>query len=123
MRTVKLFLYGLLGLIIVLFVIQNYSTLTYSISIRLNLGFLALESIPFPFFVIAPVLFFSGVFLATLIGLFERRRLSKELKQLKAGRPEAEPPVKPIGELGSSPVPAHQTGDSSPDHTPSSPPS
>jgi hypothetical protein len=64
-----------LTVLIVLFVIQNYATLTYSVSIRLNLGFLDLESVPLPFFIIAPLLFFSGVLLATLIGLFKRRRL------------------------------------------------
>jgi hypothetical protein len=119
LKTVKLFLYGLLALLIVLFVIQNYAMLTYNVSLRLNLGFLAFESIPLPFFVIAPVLFFSGVLLATLIGLFERRRLSKELKQLKAGRPETEQPIKPMGDLSPSPVPASESGDSPSDHKPS----
>jgi putative membrane protein len=118
LRTVKLFLYGLLALLIVLFVIQNYSTLTYSVSLRLNLGFLALESIPLPFFVIAPILFFSGVLLATLIGLVERRRLSKELKQIKSERQDSKSKVKPLEELSSSPAPLGETGDSSPDHKP-----
>lgn len=95
MKTVKLFFYGLLVMIFVLFVIQNYATLTYSISIRLNLGFLALESIPLPFFLIAPILFFSGLLLATLIGLVERRRLSMELKLLKGSLQESEPAVRP----------------------------
>lgn len=95
MKTVKLFFYGLLVMIFVLFVIQNYATLTYSISIRLNLGFLALESIPLPFFLIAPILFFSGLLLATLIGLVERRRLSRELKLLKGSLQESEPVVRP----------------------------
>jgi lipopolysaccharide assembly protein A len=119
LKTVKLFLYGLLALLIVLFVIQNYAMLTYNVSLRLNLGFLAFESIPLPFFVIAPVLFFSGVLLATLIGLFERRRLSKELKQLKADRPETEQPAKPTADLSPSPVVTSESGDSPSDHNPS----
>jgi lipopolysaccharide assembly protein A len=120
LRTVKLFLYGLVGLLIVLFVIQNYSTLTYSVSIRLNLGFLTLESIPLPFFVIAPILFFSGVLLATGIGLVERRRLSKELKQAKTDLQESKQRERPLGELSSFPVPPSETGGSPPNHeTPS----
>ncbi|MBI5604714.1 MAG: hypothetical protein HY879_15350 [Deltaproteobacteria bacterium] len=103
MKTVKLFFYGLLVMIFVLFVIQNYATLTYSISIRLNLGFLALESIPLPFFLIAPILFFSGLLLATLIGLVERRRLSKELKLLRTTLQESKPVEKPIMESAASP--------------------
>lgn len=90
MRTIKLFFYGLLAVLFVIFVVQNYSTLTYNVSLRLNLGFLTLESIPLPFFVIAPILFFSGLLLATLIGLVERHRLSKELKQVKAALRMAE---------------------------------
>lgn len=90
MRTLKLYLYGLLILLFALFVIQNYGTLTYSVSLRLNLGFLALESIPVPFFLIAPLIFFAGIFLATLIGFPERRRLARELKQTKAALREAE---------------------------------
>ncbi len=103
MKTVKLFFYGLLVMIFVLFVIQNYATLTYSISIRLNLGFLALESIPLPFFLIAPILFFSGLLLATLIGLVERRRLSRELKLLKGSLQESKPIEKPKMESTASP--------------------
>ncbi len=116
MRTVKLFLYGLLGMLFVLFVIQNYPTLTYSISLRLNLGFLTLESVPLPFFVIAPILFFSGLLLATVVGLVERRRLSKELKQLKADQHEPLPKVKPLEELSPTPVLPSETGDLPPDH-------
>jgi uncharacterized integral membrane protein len=91
MRTVKLYFYGLLVLLFVVFIVQNYSTLTYSVSLRLNLGFLALESVPLPFFLIAPLVFFAGVLLATLIGLVERRRLSKELKQTKMALRDSEP--------------------------------
>ena len=115
MRTVKLFLYGLLGLLIVLFVIQNYTTLTYSVSIRFNLGFLALESMPLPFFVIAPALFFTGVLLATLLGWFERRSLIKELKQLKACRMDIDPSIKPVETLSNPPNSKSATADSSPE--------
>jgi uncharacterized integral membrane protein len=109
-RTFKLFFYGLLVLLFVIFVIQNYSTLTYSVSLRLNLGILALESVPLPFFVIAPIIFFAGLLLATVIGWVERRRLSKELKQLKSGLREPEPKMAPHEEASATFSPPSETG-------------
>jgi len=82
-RTIKLFFYGLLFLLVLAFIIQNYSTLTFSPSLRLNLGIVLLESVPLPFYLLALMLFFSGLLLASLIGFFERRRLKKELRELK----------------------------------------
>lgn len=118
MRTVKVYFYGFLVLLFVVFVVQNYYTLTYSISLRLNLGFFALESVPLPFFVIAPTLFFSGILLATLLGLAERRRLSKELKQLKANSREPEPSLHTFQEKSPGPVhPAEKEPLPSEDHS------
>jgi uncharacterized integral membrane protein len=113
LRTIKLFFYGLLTVLFVIFVVQNYSTLTYSISIRLNLGFLTLESIPLPFFLIAPILFFSGLLLATLIGLVERRRLSKELKQAKIALQISEQRTGPQDKAGQGSIPTNQAEESS----------
>jgi uncharacterized integral membrane protein len=115
-----LFFYGILGLLIVLFVIQNYSTLTYSVSVRINLGFLSLESMALPFFVIATALFFSGFLLATIVGWFERRSLSKELKRLKTLRPVSELPVKSEGASDSSFSPKGINRDPSSEDKPSS---
>jgi uncharacterized integral membrane protein len=95
MRTFKLYFYGLLVLLFAIFILQNYSTLTYSVALRLNLGFLSLVSIPLPLFLVAPLFFFCGLFLATMIGWGERRRLSKELKQLKSVRAESKPESRP----------------------------
>ena len=88
MRTLKLYFYGLLVLIFAIFILQNYSTLTYSVALRLNLGFVSLVSIPLPLFLAVPLFFFCGLFLGSIIGWGERRRLSKEIKQLKSTRPE-----------------------------------
>lgn len=109
MRTVKLFFYGFLAVLFIIFIVQNYSTLTYSVSIRLNLGFLTLESIPLPFFLIAPILFFSGLLLATLIGLVERRRLSKELKQAKTALQIFEQRRGPQDKASQGPIPSNQS--------------
>jgi len=110
MRTAKLYFYGFLVLLFVIFVIQNYSTLTYSVSLRLNLGILALESVPLPFFLIAPVIFFTGLLLATVIGWVDRRRLSKELRQLKGGLREPESKTAPHEEPPAPSSPPGETG-------------
>ena len=97
MRTLKLYFYGLLVLLFVIFIIQNYYTLTYSVALRFNLGFVSLVSIPLPLFLVAPLFFFCGLFLATMIGWGERRRLSKEINLLKSARqePRKEPKQEP----------------------------
>ena len=96
MRTFKLYFYGLLVLIFAIFILQNYSTLTYSPSVlRLNLGFVSLESVPLPFFLIAPLFFFSRAFPGYDYRVGERRRLSKELKQLKSAQQEPKPEPRP----------------------------
>jgi len=94
MRTVKLYFYGLLVLIFAVFILQNYYTLTAPVALRLNLGFISFVSVPLPVFIVPPLFFFLGLFLATIIGAGERRRLSKEIKQLKSSRPEPRPEVK-----------------------------
>ena len=88
MRTLKLYFYGLLVLIFAIFILQNYSTLTYSVALRLNLGFISFVSVPLPLFLVAPLFFFVGLFLATIFGSAERRRLSREIKRLKSSHPE-----------------------------------
>ncbi len=94
MRTFKLYFYGLLVFLFVIFIVQNYYTLTYSIALRLNLGFLSLLSVPLPLFLIAPLFFFCGLFLGSVGGWEERRRLSKEIKQLKSAQPMPQPEPK-----------------------------
>jgi uncharacterized integral membrane protein len=95
MRTLKLYFYGLLVLLFVIFIVQNNFTLTSGVTLRLNLGFLSLVSIPIPLYLIVPLFFFCGLFLATIIGAGERRRLTREIKQLKSILPEPRPEPKP----------------------------
>ncbi len=95
MRTFKLYFYGLLVLIFAIFILQNYSTLTNPVVLKLRLGFVSLYSLPIPVFLIAPLFFFLGLFLATIIGWGTRRRLSRELKQLKSAQQEPKPEPRP----------------------------
>ncbi len=113
MRTVKLYFYGLLVLVFAVFILQNYSTLTYSVALRLNLGFVSFVSVPLPLFLVAPLFFFCGLFLATIMGSGERRRLSREIKQLKSHRPEPQPEIipdeRPVPQPEIKPEPKPQT--------------
>lgn len=87
MRLFKVYLYGFLVLLFVVFIIQNFQTLTQGISLRFNLGFVSLVSVPIPLFLLAAFLFFGGVVLTTLIHWAEKRPLIKEIKFLKKNAP------------------------------------
>jgi uncharacterized integral membrane protein len=95
MRTAKRIFYGLLFFIFLLFLFQNYSTLTSSHSLRLNLGFLLLESVALPFYLIVVLSFFAGLFIAFVIAFFERRPMKRELKELRNRNRELEKPGSP----------------------------
>jgi hypothetical protein len=103
MRTFKLYFYGFLALLFVIFILQNYSTLTNPVVFQLRLGFVSLYSLPIPVFLIAPLFFFFGLLLATIIGWGTRRRLTKEIKMLKSSMPLPKPEAK--GEPNPKPKP------------------
>jgi uncharacterized integral membrane protein len=90
MRTAKRLFYALVFLIFLLFIFQNYSTLTSSHSLQLNLGLFLLESVPLPFYLIVILSFVFGFLLASLIAFFERRPLKRERKELRDRNRELE---------------------------------
>lgn len=96
MRIFKIYLYGLLVLLFIVFVIQNFQTLTQGISLRFNLGFISLVSVPVPLFLVAAFLFFGGVVLTTLIHWAEKRPLVKEIKAFKKNASPSSPLSNPI---------------------------
>jgi len=95
MLTAKRIFYGLLFFVFLLFLFQNYSTLTSSHALHLNLGFLLLESVPLPFYLIVTLSFFAGLFIAFVIAFFERRPMKRELKDLRNRNRELEKPGVP----------------------------
>jgi|GEM_PF-4540607 uncharacterized integral membrane protein len=108
MRIFKVYLYGLLVLLFVVFIIQNFQTLTQGISLRFNLGFISLISIPIPLYLVAAVLFFGGVLLTSLIHWAEKRPLVKEIKILKRNTAPASPAAGPdsVSPKGAGPAEA-----------------
>lgn len=83
MAGLKFILYALLFVFFLLFIIQNYATLTASHSLRLNVGLTSLETVPLPFYLIALILFFMGFLLASLLQYPRSHRVKKDLKESK----------------------------------------
>ncbi len=83
MTNLKLFFYLLLLLVLLIFVLQNYATLTANHSLHLNLGLVNLESVPLPFYLTAFFLFIMGFLLAGLLYFFKAYALKKEIKSLQ----------------------------------------
>jgi uncharacterized integral membrane protein len=83
MANLKFILYALLFILVLLFVFQNYSTLTAPHSLHLNLALANLETVPLPFYVLALILFFMGFFLALLLNVIPKQKLKKELRDCR----------------------------------------
>lgn len=81
MANLKFILYALVFILFLIFIVQNYPTLTASHSLRLNIFLADLETVPLPFYLIALILFFLGFILATLLRIPRSRRTKKELKE------------------------------------------
>jgi len=83
MSNLKLTFSIVLLLIFLVFVLQNYATLTANHSLHLNLGLVNLESVPLPFYLMAMLLFLMGFLLAGLVHLFKSLALKKEIRSLQ----------------------------------------
>ncbi len=64
----------------VIFMIQNIEPLSHPLALRLNLYFVNLESTPYPTYLIILLGFFFGLLAASLVGILERLRLRKQVK-------------------------------------------
>lgn len=65
----------------VIFMIQNIGPLSTPLSIRLNLIFVHFKSTPYATYLIIMLAFFCGLLLASVLGLMERFRMRKKLKE------------------------------------------
>jgi uncharacterized integral membrane protein len=83
MSNLKLTLSIVLFLLFLVFVLQNYATLTAHHSLHLNLGVVNLKSVPLPFYLMAMLLFLMGFLLAGLVCFFKTHALRKEIKSLQ----------------------------------------
>ncbi len=83
MTNLKFILYALLFILFLLFIVQNYITLTAPHSLRLNLVLTHWETVPLPLYLLALILFFMGFFLALLLSVLPKQRLKKELRDCR----------------------------------------
>ena len=67
----------------IVFMVQNIEPLSHPLSIRLDLFFLKFASTPYPTYMVILLAFFVGLLAASLLGLLERYRLRKRLRQMR----------------------------------------
>ena len=90
MASLKFVLYALLFILFLIFIVQNYTTLTAPHSLHLNLALANLETVPLPFYILALILFFMGFFLALLLGALPKQRLKRELRDCRQQKKDLE---------------------------------
>jgi lipopolysaccharide assembly protein A len=64
----------------IIFMVQNIESLSHPLSIRLNLVFLKLESAAYATYLVILLGFFVGLLAASLLGIAERFRLRKAIR-------------------------------------------
>jgi uncharacterized integral membrane protein len=114
MPNLKFILYAFLFILFLLFIVQNYSTLTAPHSLHLNLVLANLETVPLPFYILALILFFMGFFLALLLNVIPKKRLKRELRNCRQQNRDLEQQLKarPEAPERSAPLQATPTGTS-----------
>ena len=80
MKILKNMAYTLIVVLAFVFFMQNYPTLSTPISIRYDLYFFQVESLPFPVWSIILLSFSLGVMLAVFFGLYERYMIKQNAK-------------------------------------------
>ncbi|MBU1275182.1 MAG: LapA family protein [Proteobacteria bacterium] len=64
----------------IIFMIQNITPLNHPLGIRLNLFFVNWESTPYPTYLVILLAFFVGLLTSSLVGINERWRLRRQVK-------------------------------------------
>ncbi len=85
----------------IIFMVQNIEPLSHPLSIRLNLFFIQFETTPYATYMVILLAFFVGLLAASLLGLMERLRLRKTIRQQ---RKEAERLNKELSSLRNMPL-------------------
>ncbi len=67
----------------IVFMVQNIEALSHPLRIRLDLFFLKFTSTPYPTYMVILLSFFVGLLAASLLGVLERYRLRKRLRQMR----------------------------------------
>lgn len=83
MKTFKVWGLGLLIILFIIFVVQNLSLLSYTERLRLNLLFTSFQSPPLQVALLMFICFFLGLILAYGLGLIQKQRLKRDIKELQ----------------------------------------
>jgi len=67
----------------IIFMVQNIEALSHPLSIRLNLFFFNFQTTPYATYMVILLAFFVGLLAASLLGLAERFRLRRSIKDQK----------------------------------------
>ena len=81
MSYLKAIVISLVVALAIIFMVQNIEPLSHPLSIRLNLFFIQFETTPYATYMIILLAFFVGLLAASLLGLMERFRLRKAIRQ------------------------------------------
>jgi uncharacterized integral membrane protein len=85
----------------IIFMVQNIDALSHPLSIRLNLFLVQFETTPYATYMVILLAFFVGLLAASLLGLIERFRLRKTIRQQ---RKEMERLNKELSSLRNMPI-------------------
>jgi uncharacterized integral membrane protein len=83
MRFFKVIFLSLLGILGVIFIIQNLEVLERTTQLKLNLHFYAMQSAAIPLWLLILFSFFLGVFTACLYGIYELLKQRQTIRTLK----------------------------------------
>ena len=82
MRHVKAIVSILVMLFVVIIVVENLEQLSKTLTLRIDLLFWGAKTGPMAFYLVVIIAFLIGIFVAGLLGIFERFRLKREIKRL-----------------------------------------
>jgi uncharacterized integral membrane protein len=88
MRHVKAIVSILVMLFVVIIVVENLEQLSKTLTLRIDLLFWGAKTGPMAVYLVVIIAFLIGIFVAGLLGIFERFRLKREIKRLSSENKE-----------------------------------
>jgi len=110
MKTIKALFWGLFVVVLIIFIVQNLQALSHTESLRLNLFFTSFQSPELQVSFLFILCFVLGFLLAYGLGLIQRRRLKKIIKELERCQARSENELKSLRTLPVKEEPALNSG-------------
>jgi uncharacterized integral membrane protein len=106
MRFFKVIFSSLLGILGIIFIIQNREVLEHALQLKLNLYFSSFQSTAIPLWILILFTFFLGVFTACLYGLYELLKQRQTIRTLKHNLEIVSQELKRASAAAASEIPA-----------------